>query len=145
VKRVSDEGGVGLPLLGLVQVNGLTLAELTSNSRSATKILRGPAGDGGVPEGRQREGVSPWGYVTVLGRVKKPGRVNLPPTRDMTVSQAIQQAGGLDTSARDSAIRMTREAPDGKMQVREINCERWGRADAWRTTSPPGRRCDLRA
>ncbi len=50
--------------------------------------------------------------MTVLGRVRKPGRVNLPPTRDMTVSGAIQDADGFDTSANLKAVRITRTGAD---------------------------------
>ena len=40
--------------------------------------------------------------------MRKPGQINFPPTRELTVSRAIQLSGGLDTSARSSAIRVTR-------------------------------------
>ena len=126
-KRVSDQGDVGLPLLGLVQVNGLTLAELTSQLTDRYKeYFIDPQVMVDFPKDSSGESVSPWGFVTVLGRVKKPGRVNLPPTRDMTVSQAVQQAGGLDSSARDSAIRLTRKTADGKSQVREVDLKALG-------------------
>jgi polysaccharide export outer membrane protein len=68
-----------------------------------------------------KEGISPWGYVTVLGRVKKPGRIAIPATRDLTVSGAIQQAGGLDTSAQLGAIHVTRRAPNGKTVTKDVN------------------------
>jgi protein involved in polysaccharide export with SLBB domain len=55
-----------------------------------------------------------------LGRVKKPGRVAIPATRDLTVSMAVQQAGGFDTSAKDTAIRITRSV-GGKTGSREVN------------------------
>lgn len=69
--------------------------------------------------------VSPWGYVTVLGRVKKPGQVNVPPTRELTVSRAIQLAGGLDTSARSNAIRVTRTRGSAAEQF-EVDLDRIG-------------------
>jgi protein involved in polysaccharide export with SLBB domain len=69
-----------------------------------------------------------WGYVTVLGRVKNPGRVSIPPTQDLTVSGAIQKAGGLDTSAKDSAIRVTRQLPSGKARKYDVNLRRVGSA-----------------
>ena len=53
----------------------------------------------------------------VLGRVRTPGRVNIPPTQDLTVSAAIQQAGGLDTSAKDSSVRVTRRSLEGSPEV----------------------------
>jgi len=67
------------------------------------------------------DAISPWGQVTVLGRVKQPGRVNIPPTKDLTVSAAIQNAGGLDSSAKDSAIRVTRRLDDGTYQTMDVD------------------------
>ena len=40
-------------------------------------------------------GVSPWGTVTVLGEVATPGPVNIPSTMDITVTKALQMAGGV--------------------------------------------------
>ena len=68
-----------------------------------------------------KEGLSPWGNVTVLGRVKKPGRITIPATRDLSVSAAIQQAGGFDTSAKDTAIRITHRNDRGVVTTREVN------------------------
>jgi protein involved in polysaccharide export with SLBB domain len=64
----------------------------------------------------------------VLGRVKEPGRVAIPATRDLTVSGAIQQAGGFAPSAKDSAILVTRSLPDGKTESRTINLKAVGTA-----------------
>ena len=108
-RRISETGFVTLPLVGEIHVADLTIAEAQEVLRKGygrffvtpqviVECLMEP-GDGAV---------SPWGYVTVLGRVKKPGQVNVPPTRELTVSRAIQLAGGLDTSARSDSIRVTR-------------------------------------
>ena len=70
--------------------------------------------------------VSPWGYVTVLGRVKNPGRVSIPPTQDLTVSGAIQKAGGLDTSAKDTSIRVTRQLPEGRTKQFDVDLRKVG-------------------
>ena len=121
-KRVSDSGTVTLPMLGTVPVSGATLDELSRRLSLAyeayyvkpqviVEFVRDDA----------REGLSPWGYVTVLGRVKRPGRVAIPATRDLTVSGAIQQAGGFDTSAKDTEIRITRRLADGRAETRAAN------------------------
>jgi hypothetical protein len=39
----------------------------------------------------------------------------------MTISGAIQKAGGLDTSAKDSAIKITRPLPGGKSVQYEVD------------------------
>ena len=122
VKRISDQGSLTLPLLGTVRVQDETIESLNVKLTELYKqyfvapqviveFLRDDSG----------EGISPWGYVTVLGRVKKPGRIPIPATRDLTLSRAIQQAGGLDTSARDTAIRITHKNAEGKVDTRELD------------------------
>ena len=114
VKRVTEHGQLDLPLIGNVDVAGKTLRQLNDilqvqyrdyfvNPQVVTEFVVDESPDS----------ISPWGSVVVLGRVRAPGRVNIPPTQDLTVSGAIQQAGGLDTSAKISAIRVTRRKPDG--------------------------------
>lgn len=129
--RLSDSGSALLPILGQVELGGMTLdaatAQLTDRYRRYYKseptvrlqFLEDESGKS-----------APWGYVTVLGRVRKPGRVNLPPTQDMTVSGAIQEADGFDTSANLKAVRIMREAPDGSVQHLEIDMIRIGKAGA---------------
>ena len=126
-KRITSSGEVTLPLIGMMKVEGMTLEEL---SRELTKryeeyFVR-PQVVVEFSQDEQSDVVSPWGYVTVLGRVKNPGRVKIPPTRNLTVSMAIQQAGGLDTSAKDSAIRVTREGSDGKREQFDVNLRALG-------------------
>jgi len=126
-KRVRNDGTVMLPLLGVVNVDGLTLGELSSMLQSMynKSCFVDPsvevefADEGG-------NGVSPWGSVTVLGRVKKPGRVSIPPTRDLTVSRAIQEAGGFDTSAKSQAIRVSRRTAGGETDQMHVNLNRVG-------------------
>ena len=122
-KRVSDSGFVTLPMLGSVTAKDKTLAELTRDIETLyRKYFVNPQVIVDFVRDDSPDAVSPWGFATVLGRVKKPGRVSLPATRDMTVSGAIQQAGGFDTSAKDSAIRVTRRRDDtGAIETREIN------------------------
>ena len=121
-KRISNSGEISLPLIGNVQANGLSLDELVAK---LTKLYNDyfiqPQVVIEFVKDQNSDMVSPWGYVTVLGRVKNPGRVSIPPTQDMTISGAIQKAGGLDTSAKDSAIKITRQLPGGKSAQYEVD------------------------
>ena len=77
-------------------------------------------------------GVSPWGTVTVLGEVRSPGPVNMPPTNDMTVTKVIQAAGGLMPYANQRKIKVTRCDKDGKQKQYIIDVDeigKKGRAD----------------
>jgi protein involved in polysaccharide export with SLBB domain len=125
--RISNSGDISLPLIGNVQARGLSLDQLATK---LTKLYREyfvqPQVVVGYVIDNSSDIISPWGYVTVLGRVKNPGRVSIPPTQDMTISGAIQKAGGLDTSAKDSAIKVTRKLPDGKSERYDVNLRRVG-------------------
>lgn len=121
-KRISDKGTMVLPLLGTLEVKDSSLEEL---SLKLTDLYRkyyvNPQVIVEFVRDANAEGISPWGYVTVLGRVKNPGRIALPATRDLTVSGGIQKAGGFNTSAKSDSILVTRRGPDGKSVTREID------------------------
>ena len=63
-----------------------------------------------------------------MGQVQKPGRVAVPATRDMTVSGAIQKAGGFAPSAKLGAILVTQTQPDGRTTTRTVNLHAVGAA-----------------
>lgn len=121
-RRVGEQGEITLPLLGVVKVAGRTIDGLAADlQKEYSKFLVNPQVVVEFVTDRNSGGAMPWGYVTVLGRVKKSGRVFIPATRDLTVSAAIQETGGLDTSAKDTAIRLTRVNPDGTTETQEVN------------------------
>jgi protein involved in polysaccharide export with SLBB domain len=121
-KRITDKGTISMPLLGNVQVSDQSLESLSVQLTSAYKeFFVNPQVIVEFVRDDNKEGLSPWGNVTVLGRVKKPGRISLPATRDLTLSGAIQQAGGYDTSAKENAIRITRKQPGGGVKKWEVD------------------------
>ncbi len=119
--RISEAGRISLPLVGHVDLSERSLSEIEDllSERYAEFFVQ-PRVAVDFADTTQ-EGLAPWGTVTVLGCVKKPGPVSLPPTRDLSVSAAIQAAGGLDASARDNAIRVTRPRDDGSEQSFRVN------------------------
>jgi protein involved in polysaccharide export with SLBB domain len=121
-KRISDGGTIVLPLLGTVKVSEFSLEELRRVlTQMYAKYYVEPQVIVDFVRDSNIDGVSPWGYVTVLGRVKNPGRIMIPATRDLTVSGAIQKAGGFNTSARMNAIRVTRRSSEGTAEIRTID------------------------
>lgn len=121
-KRIADDGTLSLPLLGQIRVTGLTLNQLAADLTTKYKeYLVEPLVVVDFSKDVGPDAISPWGYVRVMGKVVKPGQVGIPPTRDLTVSRAIQLAGGLSTSANDSAIRVTRKKRGGKAETYQIN------------------------
>lgn len=128
-KRISEGGTVILPLLGEMEITDLSLEELQGKlTKSYRKFFVDPQVILDFVRESDAEGISPWGYVTVLGRVLKPGRVSIPATRDLTVSGAIQKTGGFAASAKDSAILVTRSLPNGKTESRTVNLRAVGTA-----------------
>ncbi len=130
-RQVAEEGTLDLPLIGKVTVAGLRRIEVEAllTERYRTYLVEPQV----VIEFAQPSGskISPWGYVTVLGRIRDPGKIPIPATDDLTVSAAIQQAGGLITSARDSSIRVTRQKEDGTVRRMEVDLKAYakGRLD----------------
>ena len=128
-KQISENGTVILPLMGEMEIADLSLDELQAKlTKSYRKFFVNPQVIVDFVRDTGTEGISPWGFVTVLGRVKTPGRVAIPATRDMTVSGAIQKAGGFGPSARDNGILVTRSLPNGETETRTINLKAVGMA-----------------
>ena len=114
---VDQKGAVLLPLLlqEPVVCDGLTLEELKGKlAKEYSRYYRQPmiSVTFGPFDGR---GVSPWGTVTVLGEVSRPGPVNMPSTMDLTVTKVLQEAGGCKPYADKTSIRVTRCDKDGNM------------------------------
>lgn len=126
-KRISDTGRITLPMIGAVDTMDLPPDALAHQLEvEYGRYFVNPQVIVDVVKDERPDAMSPWGSVTVLGRVKTPGRVAIPPTRDLTVSAAIQRAGGFDTSARRTAIRVTHRASNGSATTREVNLEAVG-------------------
>ena len=128
-RQVSAQGTLEVPLIGKVKAAGLTLqeVEVLLTERYSRYLVQPQV----VVEYVHSEGssISPWGYVTVLGRVRNPGNLPIPATRDLTVSAAIQQAGGFDTSARASSIRVTRLLPEGVTKRLNVDLKAYAKGD----------------
>ena len=133
--EVDQNGDITLPLLldGPLACDGLTLDALKQKLIKAySKFYRQPMITVTFGPFDARGGVSPWGTVTVLGEVVRPGPVNMPSTMDMTVTKVLQEAGGCKPFADKSAILVTRCAKDGtqtrtKVDIKEIG--KGGRID----------------
>ena len=115
---VDQNGDVTIPLLlqEPVACDGLTLDEMKQKLVKAySKYYRQPMITVTFGPFDARVGVSPWGTVTVLGEVARPGPVNMPSTMDMTVTKVLQEAGGCKPFANKSAILVTRRNKDGSL------------------------------
>lgn len=126
---VDQNGDVTLPLLlqEPVACDGLTREAFKQKLIKAySKYYRQPlvTVEFAPYDGR---GVSPYGTVTVLGEVNRPGPVNMPPTMDLTVTKVLQEAGGCKPFADKGSIRITRCDKDGNMTRTTVDLKEIGK------------------
>lgn len=124
--QIDDKEEISLPLIGKVNCHGMTLNELRSRLTSRyAEFMRDPEVTASFVY--DEKSPSPFGQVQVQGRVNMPGWVNIPPTRSLRVSQAIQMAGGFAPSARKSSVWVTRRNEAGEKQRITVNITDIGR------------------
>lgn len=117
ISRVDSKGRVNLPLVGPVEVVGMTIeqAELAVESGYRNqRFLRDPQVTIIVEEYAARE-------VIVQGEVVAPGRIPLPIESGMTVLDAITKAGGFTDLAKGERVTVTRNNSDGTKEVTTID------------------------
>ena len=126
-RRIAENGYISLPLVGRFMARGMAIDELAQalEARYAESFFVNPTVEVSfVMEDKGNS--SPWGFITVLGRVKEPGRVGMPATQDMTLTLALQLAGGFASSAKQSAVRITRQVNNGEKRTIKVDLDRVG-------------------
>lgn len=126
---VDQNGDIVLPLLlqEPVACDGLTLESLQKKLVKAYSVYYKQPMVTVTFAPYDGKGVSPWGTVTVLGEVARPGPVNMPATRDLTVTKVLQEAGGCRQFADKTSIRVTRCDKDGKQTRTFVNLNEIGK------------------
>ncbi len=130
--QVDLNGDITLPYLlqEPIACDGLTLDALKQKvTKAYSQYIRQPMITVTFApfDARGGGGVSPWGTVTVLGEVTRPGPVNMPSTMDMTVTKVLQEAGGCKPFANKSAILVTRCDKDGNQTKYKVDIEEIGK------------------
>lgn len=130
---VDAEGYISMELVGRVKVDGLTLVGLQEKIAAAYKeYYLDPHVTATFVYQAGQNMVSPWGTVTVLGEVGRPGPVDVPSTQDLRLTRALQLAGGANPIADKHRILVTRCDKDGnqtKTKVDLIEIGEQGRPD----------------
>jgi len=105
--RVSKDGTITFPLIGLVHVGGKSPQDAADLIRAelARDYLVNPQVTMTVMEYAKR-------HFTVLGQVQRPGSYDLPDREAVTLLQAIGMAGGYTRIADPSKITCKRRAED---------------------------------
>ncbi len=127
--QVDQKGEITLPYLLTEPVlcNGLTLEALKQKLVKAYQVyIKQPVVTVAFVPVDGNNGVSPYGFVTVLGEVAQPGPVNMPATMDLTVTKALKLAGGLKPFADKGRIRVTRCDKDGNKKRTIVNIKEIG-------------------
>jgi len=115
-KEVDLNGEIVMPMIGTVKCGGLTVVALQEKIKAAyTKFFIAPQVSVGFVYNEAMGMKSPWGSVLVMGSVQRPGPVNMPPTRDLTVTRALMAAGNPTPMADKTRIRVSRREKDGKV------------------------------
>lgn len=128
--EVDQNGDITLPLLlqEPVACDGLTLDALKQKlTKAYSKFYRQPMITVTFGPFDARGGVSPWGTVTVLGEVNRPGPVNMPSTMDLTVTKVLQEAGGCKPFADKSSILVTHREKDGSLTKTVVDIKEIGK------------------
>lgn len=98
--QVDEQGLIRLQYIGAVQASGLTTSELSTRIRDAyidKKYYTAIDVSVNVTER----------YVYIGGEVQRPGRIPWSP--DLTLSKAVQSAGGFTLYAKETRVTITRD------------------------------------
>lgn len=126
---VSESEDITLKYVGRVHCGGLTLPALHARLTGLySELYKDP--EVSIAFSYSEDGISPYGQVLVQGRVNREGWVNIPPTRNLRVSHAIQRCGGFSSSALRSKVVITRKHDDGTVERKIVNFKEIGRKGA---------------
>ena len=125
-KRVEVRGNIWMPLAGALRVKDLTLPE-------AARAVENAYRDGGyLPHPDVSVRIESYGarVATVAGRVRHPGRIELPRQQRLPLQTVLQLAGGLDPLAAATQVKLARTQPDGSTRVYTLKLQADGRTRA---------------
>jgi len=126
VKEVDLNGQILMPLIGAVKCQGLTVIELQEALTEAyKKYFIDPQVT--VNFMYQPGMKSPWGTVLLTGEVAKFGPVDMPSTRDLTVTRALMMAGGATPLANKKKVLVWRREKSGELVKFEVDVEAIGK------------------
>ncbi|MEC9227634.1 MAG: polysaccharide biosynthesis/export family protein, partial [Verrucomicrobiota bacterium] len=117
--RVEGDGSVALALIGKVKVAGMTVAEAQSlvTDLYNRDYLVDPQVSILVTQFSPK-------IIHILGSVNSPGVVEIPPDRDLTLTEAIAGVRGVSRLGNSKSLTIKRIDADGKAQQMEVNFSR---------------------
>jgi len=128
LKEVNANGEILMPLVGSIRCEGLTIVELQEKIKTAYKdYYIEPQVTVGFVYAENAGMKSPWGSVLLMGEIARPGPVNMPSTRDLTVTRALMLAGGATALADKRHVRVTRREKDGSLKRFVVDIDKIGK------------------
>ncbi len=117
--RIEGDGSVALSLIGKVKIAGMTVAEAQSliTDLYNRDYLVDPQVSVIVVSFSAK-------VVRILGSVNRPGVVQIPPDRDLTLTEAIAGANGVSRLGNPKSITIKRVDEDGHAVQMEVNFSR---------------------
>ena len=114
--RIEGDGTVALALIGKVKVAGMTVAEAQSlvTDLYNRDYLVDPQISVLVVSFSPK-------VIRILGSVNRPGVVNIPPDRDLTLTEAIAGVNGVSRLGNPKALKIKRVDEDGRARQMEVN------------------------
>ena len=114
ILRISGTGTVTFPLVGNIKIAGFSLEQAEQKlAERLTAYLKQPQVSMLVKEYGNKT-------VYVLGQVSKPGAIQIPPEKQLTVLEAVTSVGGFTDIANTSKVRVLR-VEDGKQQSMDVD------------------------
>jgi polysaccharide export outer membrane protein len=114
--RIEGDGTVSLALVGRVKLAGMTVEE--GKSLITDLYNRDYLVDPQIS--LLVVSFSPK-VLHILGSVGRPGVVNIPPDRDLTLTEALSMVGGVTRMGNPRAIKIKRVDQDGRTSQMEVN------------------------
>lgn len=112
--RVSSNGTVTFPLIGNVKIGGYSVCEAEEQLVEKLKFyIKNPQVSMLIKEYANK-------MVYVLGQVKKPSEISIPPEKSITVLEAITSVGGFTDIANTSKVKILR-MENGKQKSIEVD------------------------
>jgi len=128
LKEVDLNGQILMPLIGAVECEGLTVVGLQDKlTESYKKYFIDPQVSVNFVYVENGSMKSPWGQVLLMGEIARPGPVNMPSTRDLTVVRALMMAGGATPMADKRKVRVTRREESGALKRFIVDIEKIGK------------------
>lgn len=114
--RIEGDGSVALALIGKVKVGDMTVAEAQSliTDLYNRDYLVDPQVSLLVVDFSPK-------VVRILGSVNRPGVVQIPPDRDLTLTEAIAGVNGISRLGNPKSVTIKRVNEDGRARQMEVN------------------------